>query len=110
MILRHLYFDIVSDFDIRISDLRKAPSTSVERALQIHSILQNKPNLSEVEINAKHLFTKNYQKNTAFRWGENKANSNPIKPKNNQKSKINYEDKANSKPIKFLHHLSYAGT
>ena len=33
--LAHFDFDIVSDFDIRISDFKLAPSTTVERALQI---------------------------------------------------------------------------
>jgi hypothetical protein len=42
--LRYLYFDIVSDFDIRISDLCRFASTPVENVRQIGSFMQNKPN------------------------------------------------------------------
>ena len=44
MKLRHLYYNIVSDFELRISDLCRTYSTTVENLLQISSFLPNKPN------------------------------------------------------------------
>jgi hypothetical protein len=71
MNLRHSYFDIVSDFDIRISCLWRTFSTPVEKPRQIHSFLQNKPNFRPFR-------TKNNdptKKQTQF-----KPNSKPNKP------------------------------
>jgi len=42
--LSHLDFDIVSDFDIRISSLWRTFSTLVEKVRQIRLFMQNKPN------------------------------------------------------------------
>jgi len=48
--LRHLYFDIVSDFDIRISCFDDLSSTPVENVRQIGLFLQNKANLWDTQI------------------------------------------------------------
>ena len=75
MLVLNLYisdFDIVSDFDIRISSLcaYKAHSTTVERTLQIHLFMQNEPNF-------RHFSTEN--KDYARKQTQFKANSNQIK-------------------------------
>ncbi len=49
--LGHLDFEIVSDFDIRISDFASlGPSTSVESPLQIDLFMQNKPNFRKSQM------------------------------------------------------------
>jgi len=50
--------------------------------------MQNKPNLLDAQMNLNIYYTKAYNNETAFRWGKNKPNSNPIKP-NLQKAKMN---------------------
>jgi len=42
--------------------------------------MQNKPNLPEGKIDAKCVFTKDYENKSNWTLGENKPNSNPIKP------------------------------
>jgi len=64
------------------------PSTSVEIALQIHSILTNKPKVKYAKINVSSFLTSNYvqvgqlviQTNKA-KQSQFKANSNPIASK-----------------------------
>src|SRR4030042_1228016 len=67
--LAHFDFDIVSDFDIRISDFTLSArlsspdcrrSTNVERALQIVLFLQNKANVKVGNINISTARTKAY--------------------------------------------------
>jgi len=41
--------------------------------------MQNKPNFKDVQMNVNIYYTKVYKNETAFRRGENKPNSNPIK-------------------------------
>ncbi len=84
--LGHLYFDIVSDLELRISDFASLGFfTLVKSPLQISSFVQNKPNFQDVQMNVNSILTKDYERNDIFAVPENKANSNPIK--------------ANTKPI-----------
>jgi len=48
--LSHLDFDIVSDFDIRISSLWRTFSTLVEKVRQIRLFMQNKPNFPRFSL------------------------------------------------------------
>ena len=54
------------------------PSTSVENALQISSLMQNKPNSPIVQMNVNNLTTMNYTIFTSLTKVKNKPNSNPI--------------------------------
>jgi hypothetical protein len=65
------------------------PSTTVERALQIHPFLTNEPNFRKSQINVSKVLTKNYVQIDTWSSGKNKANS---KPKQSQY-------KPNSNPI-----------
>jgi len=68
-----------------IDNQSKRPSTTVEIALQIHSILTNKPKVKYAKINVSSFVTSNYvhvgqlviQTNKANQT-QNKPNSNPI--------------------------------
>ncbi len=87
MNLGHLYFDIVSDLELRISDFASLGIfTTVEKALQISPFMQNKANFRKSRMNVSAVITKEYERNDILAVPENKANSNPIK--------------ANTKPIK----------
>jgi hypothetical protein len=78
--LSHLDFDIVSDFDIRISSLCYINSTnSYVRIYQ--QIMQNKPNSPNVQMNVTNLITMNYTIFVSLMKVKNKPNSNPIKAK-----------------------------
>jgi hypothetical protein len=72
--LGHFDFEIVSDFDIRISDFNHSGC-----------FMQNKPNLPNAQMNISPFITKDYENDNTFRLPENKPNTNPIK--------------ANTKPI-----------
>ena len=72
--LGHFDFEIVSDFDIRISDFNHSGC-----------FMQNKPNLMDTQMNVSTVLTKDYERNDVFAVPENKANSNPIKPNTNPK-------------------------
>ena len=87
--LAHFDFDIVSDFDIRISDfsLSACPScrrsTIVERALQIALFLQNKANFKIGKMTISTVATKSYPKEQRTMSTERHAKqtqSNPISP------------------------------
>jgi len=85
--LGHLYFEIVSDLELRISDFASLGIfTLVENALQIAPFMQNKANFRKAKMNVKSLITVDYENIANWKLGENKANTNPIK--------------ANTKPIK----------
>ena len=87
MDLGHLYFDIVLDLELRISDFASLGIfTLVKSPLQIDPFMQNKPNLPDAQMSVNSILTKDYERNDIFAVPENKANSNPIK--------------ANTKPIK----------
>jgi len=72
--LGHFDFEIVSDFDIRISDFNHSGC-----------FMQNKPNLLYAQMNVRSLITVDYENKSNWKLGENKPNSKPIK--------------ANTKPI-----------
>ena len=77
--LGHFDFEIVSDFDIRISYFASlGPSTSVENPLQIGPFMQNKPNFRKSQMNANSCATTDYENKRNWSLGQNKANSNPI--------------------------------
>jgi hypothetical protein len=90
--LAHFDFDIVSDFDIRISDfiLSACPScpaclrsTLVETPLQIALFLQNKANFKMGNINISIARTKAYAKEQRTMSNERyskQTQSNPIPP------------------------------
>jgi len=95
--LGHLDFDIVSNFDIRISDFASLGIfTSVENALQIDPFMQNKPNFPDAQMNLTSLITKSYENKTLGGCGKNKANTKPIKANKMPKQSQN---KPNSNPI-----------
>jgi len=52
-------------------------STLVERTLQIHLFMQNKPNFQKSQINVTDLITREYGKMDTWSSGKNKPNSNP---------------------------------
>ena len=90
MKLRHLYFDIVSDFDIRISSSCRTFSTIVENVLQISLFLTNKPNFP-------HFPPKNAdcaEKQTQFKpnqsqfWANFKGEQSQTKPIQTQFQKV----------------------
>jgi hypothetical protein len=85
--LGHLDFEIVSNFDIRISDLASLGIfTLVKNPLQIAPFMQNKPNFLDTQMNVKSFHTVDYENIANWTLGENKPNTKPIKP--------------NTKPIK----------
>jgi hypothetical protein len=71
--LGHLDFDIVSDFDIRISDFNHSGC-----------FMQNKPNLLHTQMNVRSLITVDYENIANWKLGENKPNSKPIKANQTQ--------------------------
>ncbi len=89
MNLDHLYFDIVSDLELRISDFASLGIfTFVEKPLQISSFMQNKPNFQKSQMNANPYNTTDYERKRDWTLVENKPNSNPNKP-NLRKAKMN---------------------
>ncbi len=54
-----------------------APSTTVERALQIHLFLTNKANFQKSQMNVSNLSIREYEQIDTWSRGKNKANSNP---------------------------------
>ncbi len=80
MNLDHLDFDIVSDFDIRISYFAShGTSTSVEDSLQIRLFMQNEPNFRKSQMNVNKVLTKDYVNKTLGEHGKNKAKTKPNK-------------------------------
>ncbi len=93
MDLGNLYFDIVSDFVLRISDFAiLGIFTTVESSLQNKLFMQNKANFRKSQMNVSKVLTKDYEKKTLGQRGKTK----PIKANQSQLKPI----KANSKPIK----------
>ncbi len=113
MDLGHLDFDIVSDFDIRISyfsyrdTLHASRNTSfklrdtlhasrdtnlffttVERALQIRPFMQNKANFRKSQMNVNKVLTKDYEKKDTWWSGKKQSQTNPNKAKF-KKAKMN---------------------
>jgi len=91
--LGHLYFDIVSDLELRISDFASLGIfTFVESPLQItYFLCKTKPILSAVgglQMNVNLYNTTDYENKWQRRVRKNKPNSNPIKP-NLRKAKMN---------------------
>jgi len=109
--LGHLDFDIVSDFDIRISDFKlpdnSLPNMMIQSKTNNHLsiinnhlafcplhlsrtlyksalFMQNKPNFQDVQMNVSSILTKDYERNDIFAVPENKANTNPIKANQTQ--------------------------
>ena len=68
--LGHLDFDIVSDFDIRISDFNHSGC-----------FMQNKPNFRYAQKNVTYFLTKNYEQLT---MNNEPIKTNPIKPNQTQ--------------------------
>jgi hypothetical protein len=62
-------------------------STFVENPLQIHLFMQNKPNFKNSQMNLKSCNTIDYENKSNWTLGENKPNSNPIKPNSKPISK-----------------------
>jgi hypothetical protein len=52
-------------------------STTVECALQIHPLLQNKPNFRKSQMNKSNVLTRDYKNKTLGESGKNKAKTNP---------------------------------
>jgi len=72
--LKNLYFEFVSDLELRISDLRKI------RPANFESFMQNKPNFRKAKMNVNLALTKDYRKNYSLaskKTNPNKPNSNP---------------------------------
>jgi len=63
-------------------------STTVKNPLQISSFMRNKPNFQKSQVNVSIFSQKAYENKSNWTLGENKPNSNPIKP--------------NTKPISLL--------
>ncbi len=89
MNLDHLYFDIVSDLELRISDFASLGIfTLVENPLQINLFMQSKPNFRKSQMNLSILLQMDYENKRNWTIGQSKPNSNPIKP-NFRKAKMN---------------------
>jgi len=58
----------------------RLPSTSVEDPLQINLFMQNKPNFRKGQMNVSILSQTAYENKSNWTLGQNKPNSNPIKP------------------------------
>ena len=83
--LGNLDFDIVLDFDIRISDFASlGPSTFVVSPLQIHLFLcKTNPICWDAQMNVTSVTTTNYKENHPSSHPKNKPNSNPIQTQTN---------------------------
>ena len=89
MNLGHLDFDIVSDFDIRISYFAGLGiSTLVVSALQIKLFMQNKAKFRKSQMNVSPFITMNYEQLTMNYEIKNEPKTNPNEP-NLQKSQMN---------------------
>jgi len=87
--LDHLYFDIVSDLELRISDFANLGiSTSVESPLQINPFYAKQSQFPKKSNDVSFFYTMYYENKSNWTLGENKPNSNPIKP-NFKKAKMN---------------------
>ncbi len=77
--MSHLDFEIVSDFDIRISSLCYINSTN--SYVRIYKqIMQNKPNFQKSQMSVNLHNTTDYENKWQRRVRKNKPNTNPIKP------------------------------
>jgi len=73
--------------------------TTVERALQIHTFMQNEPNFRKSQMNVNKVLTKDYAKKTLGEHGKNEPKTNPNEPNQSQLKPIKCENKPNTKPI-----------
>ena len=77
--LDHLYFDIVSDLELLISDFASLGIfTLVKNPLQISSFMQNKANFRKAKMNVNSIITMDYEIFLPLAGQKNKPNSNPI--------------------------------
>jgi hypothetical protein len=105
--LGHLYFDIVSDLELRISDFASLGALHLSRALyKSHSFMQNKPNFRNGQMNVSAVLIKEYRKNDAFAVQKTnpiqtqfKPNSNPIQTQLKPIKPNTNPNKPNSNPI-----------
>jgi hypothetical protein len=91
--LGHLYFDIVSDLELRISDFASLGIfTLVKNPLQIGSFYAKQTQFPKKSNERKRCYNKGLQKKDDFAVQKNKPNSNPIqsqlKPKNTKTNPI----------------------
>jgi len=96
-------------FTLYASRFTKLPSTSVENPLQIDPFMQNKPNLLNAQMNVTSIITKDYENVRLCRRGENKPNTNPIKPNQSQNKPNMNPKQTQSNPI-FLPNLLFPVT
>ncbi len=81
MNLDHLYFDIVSDLELRISDFASlGPSTLVENPLQINPFYAKQTQFPKKSNDVNLYNATDYERKRDWTLGESKPNSNPIKP------------------------------
>ncbi len=86
--LEHLYFDIVSDLELRISDFASLGIfTIVENPLQIDLFFAKRTQIPTKSNERKYLLYKELSNFYPAGGAKNKPNSNPIKP-NCRKGKI----------------------
>ncbi len=89
MNLDHLYFDIVSDLELRISDFASLGiSTTVEDSLQITPFYAKQTQFPKKSNDVNLYNTTKYERKRNWTLSENKPNSNPIKP-NLKRAKMN---------------------
>ncbi len=58
---------------------RALQPAAIERVIGIHSFMQNKANLLDVQMNVSLVITREYKNKSDWKLGENKANTKPIK-------------------------------
>jgi len=99
--LGHLYFDIVSDLGLRISDFASPGIfTLVKDSLQISSFMQNKANFPDALMNVISLITVDYENIANCILCENKPNTNPIKANfKGKRSRWSGNDRIEQSPI-----------
>jgi len=96
--LGHLYFDIVSNFVLRISYFASLGiSTTVESSLQIKLFMQNEPKFRKVKLNVNKVLTRDYEQLDTWSIGKNEPKTNP---KRTQTNPIQSQYKPNSNQIK----------
>ena len=89
MNLGHLDFDIVSNFELRISYFASLVALHLSRTLYKSALfMQNKPNFRKSQMNVSILLQTAYENKRNWTIGQSKPNSNPIKP-NLRKAKMN---------------------
>ncbi len=87
--LDHLYFDIVSDLELRISDFASLGiSTLVEMPLQITPFYAKQTQFQKKSNDVNPYNTTDYERKRNWTLSENKPNSNPNKP-NFKRAKMN---------------------